>query len=572
MTTTRSPTGSGPSARYWPPHFSRTLRRPATTLHTNLEIAAARFGSQPAIEFLGRTITYREFKEYADAFAGWLQKVAGVKRGDRVMLYLQNSPQWLFAYYGTLRADAVVVPINPMNRTEELRHYLRDSGAKVAVCAQDIAEYLIAAARGTDVTSIVSATYSDLLPNPLEYEVPEWVTEGFRPVTGTVPWREVIAATKTPGPTLAQPEDFALMPYTSGSTGVPKACIHPHRTFMHIAAGSMIWHAQSTTTVFLGVAPMYQVSGLLNCVNGPVYAGATVVPVPRWNRKLAANLIQRYRVNRVTLQPTAIIDLLSEPGIEHYDLSSITRIASGGSLMPAAVWKRLRDMLGLPFIECYGMTEAAATTHLNPYERPKAQCLGIPFFDTESFVIDPDTHAICAPTETGEIVIRGPQIFSGYWNRPEETEAAFVEIEGQRYYRSGDIGYMDEEGYYFMTDRLKRMINASGFKVWPAEVESRLYDHPDVLEACVVGAHDPYRGETVKAVVVLKPDHKGRVSAEELIEWSKTRMAAYKYPRSVEFVDALPKSQVGKVLWRVLQDRENATASASAKGEMGDTR
>ena len=486
------------------------------------------------------------------------------------MLFLQNSPQWLFAYYGTLRADAVAVPINPMNRTDELRHYLRDSGTKVVVCAQDIAEYLISAASGSDVASIVSVTYSDLLPNPLEYQVPEWVTEGFRPVAGTVPWREVVAVSKTPGPTLAQPEDFALLPYTSGSTGVPKACVHPHRTFMHITAGSVVWHSQSAETVFLGVAPMYQVSGMLNCVNGPVYAGGTVVPVPRWNRKLVASLIQRYRVNHVAIQPTAVVDLLSEPTIGHYDLSSITRIAAGGSSMPAAVWKRLRDTLGLQFIELYGMTEAAGTTLLNPYERPKAQCLGIPFFDTESLVIDPETQAVRAPLESGEIVLRGPQIFNGYWGLPKETEAAFIEIEGKRYYRSGDIGYMDDEGYFFMTDRLKRMINASGFKVWPAEVESCIYDHPDVLEACVVGARDAYRGETVKAVVVLKPERKDKVSADDLIEWSKTRMAAYKYPRCIEFVDELPKSQVGKILWRQLQERENATDTTSAKAVKRD--
>jgi fatty-acyl-CoA synthase len=202
----------------------------------------------------------------------------------------------------------------------------------------------------------------------------------------------------------------------------------------------------------------------------------------------------------------------------------------------------------LPFIEVYGMTETG-TIAINPIERPKPQCLGVPFFNTDVRVLD-------SGETSGEIIVRGPQLFEGYWNRPQDDSEAFLKIGGQRFFRTGDIGYLDDEGYLFMTDRLKRMINASGYKVWPAEVEAILHDHPDILEACVIGARDAQRGETVKALIVLRPGSDGHVDAPAIIEWSRQRLAAYKYPRLVEFVSALPKSPAGKVLWRELQDRE----------------
>jgi fatty-acyl-CoA synthase len=222
------------------------------------------------------------------------------------------------------------------------------------------------------------------------------------------------------------------------------------------------------------------------------------------------------------------------------------------------VWTRLHDALGLPFIESYGMTETAATTHINPIHAPKPQSVGIPFFDTDAIIADLDTLHPLAAGEHGEILVRGPQMFRGYWQRDEETAQAFAQVEGRRYYRSGDIGYFDEQGYWFITDRLKRMINAAGLKVWPAEVERKLYAHPAVQEACVIGTPDPYRGETAKAVIVLRAASRGKVSEQDIIDWSRGCMAAYKYPRVVEFVDALPKSPVGKILWRELQERENA--------------
>jgi fatty-acyl-CoA synthase len=231
-------------------------------------------------------------------------------------------------------------------------------------------------------------------------------------------------------------------------------------------------------------------------------------------------------------------------------------LGGGGAAMPEALARRLEDVIGLPFVEGYGLSETMAPTHINPPHRPKRQCGGIPFFNTDARVIDvQDLHELQSH-EVGEIIVRGPQVFRGYWKQPEATAQAFIEHDGERFFRTGDLGYYDDEGYFFITDRLKRMINCSGYKVWPAEVESMLYAHPAIQEACVIAVRDGYRGESVKAVVVLKNTLKN-TSSKEIIEWARERMAAFKVPRVVEFVDELPKTSTGKILWRKLQEEEN---------------
>jgi fatty-acyl-CoA synthase len=252
-----------------------------------------------------------------------------------------------------------------------------------------------------------------------------------------------------------------------------------------------------------------------------------------------------------------MVDFLANPNLSKHDLASLDSVGGGGAAMPEAVAQRLQEKIGLPFIEGYGLTETMAPSHVNPADRPKKQCAGIPFFDTDSRVVNVGTFAECGPNEVGEIITHGPQVFKGYWNQPKATQEAFIEHDGKRFFRTGDLGYYDEEGYFFITDRLKRMINASGFKVWPAEVEAMLFGHPDIQEACVIGTRDAHRGETVKAVVVLKAASRGRATAEDIIAWARDNMAAYKYPRVIEFVDALPKTGTGKVFWRKLQEEEN---------------
>jgi fatty-acyl-CoA synthase len=258
-----------------------------------------------------------------------------------------------------------------------------------------------------------------------------------------------------------------------------------------------------------------------------------------------------------------VVDFLANPKVFDYDLKSLERLSGGGAAMPEAVAKRLQDKFNIEFVEGYGLTETMAPSHINPPERPKKQCLGIPIFDVDARVVDPDTFRELPSGEVGEIIVNGPQVLLGYWNNPKATAEAFVEIDGKRFFRTGDLARTDEDGYFFLVDRLKRMINASGFKVWPAEVESMLYQHPAVQEACIIAARDPRRGETVKAVVVLKPDARGKVSGQDIIDWASKEMAAYKYPRIVEFVDSLPKSATGKVQWRLLQEQENSRQASA---------
>jgi fatty-acyl-CoA synthase len=293
---------------------------------------------------------------------------------------------------------------------------------------------------------------------------------------------------------------------------------------------------------------------------GSVYAGATLVLMPRWDRELAGRLFARHGITHWTCIPTMVIDLFASPNYKRFDLSSLRYIGGGGAAMPHAVAQRLLDEFGLTFAEGYGLTETAAPSHSNPVERAKLQCLGIPYFGTDARVVDPVSFEELPPGQDGEIIIRGPQVFQGYWRHPEATEAAFITFEGKRFFRSGDLGRMDDEGYFFITDRLKRMINASGYKVWPSEVELLLFKCPLVQEACIIAAKDDYRGETVKAVVVLRAAAMASAKPEDVVAWAREHMAAYKVPKVVEFVDALPKSGSGKVMWRMLQDEENARA------------
>jgi fatty-acyl-CoA synthase len=354
------------------------------------------------------------------------------------------------------------------------------------------------------------------------------------------------------------PADLSILPYTSGTTGLPKGCMHAHASVMHNAMASGIWGNGTPENVTLAVVPMFHITGMVSVMHTTILAGASLVIMPRWDRELAGRLISRWKVTHWTNIPTMVIDLLGSPSFEKYDLSSLVYIGGGGAAMPQAVAQRLLDLFGLRYVEGYGLTETAAPSHTNPPDAPKQQCLGIPFMSTDARIIDPETLQELPQGEAGEIIICGPEVFKGYWKRPDATAQAFIEHDGKRFFRSGDLGRVDEDGYFFMTDRLKRMINASGFKVWPAEVEALMFRHPAIQEACIISTKDAYRGESVKAVVVLRQSHRGQVSEQDLIDWCRDNMAVYKVPRVVQFVEALPKSGSGKVMWRTLQELEGS--------------
>ena len=548
--------------KFWPANAAHDLVAPATNLFYNAEVSARRYPDKPFIVFYDTALTFAEFFDQAERLAGFLEGRCAVRKGDRVLLLMQNSPQFVIGYYGILRANAVVVPLNPMNLTQEILRYANDAGASTLIVSQELYPRIEPLLGKSGLKNVIVAAYSDYLKQPTTLALPEVVSAPRLEIAaaGVILWKDALAAGLKPGPLTTGPDDLCVMPYTSGTTGVPKGCMHTHRTVMHTLVAGMRWFSMAPETTLMAVAPMFHVTGMQGGMNGPLYVGNTLVMLLRWDRNVAAECVQRYRVASWTAVPTMIQDFFANPDIGKYDLSSIRRLSGGGAAMPAAVAQRLLDM-GVPYYEGYGLSETMAATHLNPPERAKKQCLGIPIFGVDSRVVDPDTLRELPAGEVGEIITHGPQVFLGYWNKPEDTAQAFVDIDGKRFLRTGDLGRVDEDGYFFMVDRLKRMINASGYKVWPTEVESLMYQHPAILEACVIGTPDAHRGETVKAVIVPRPEWRGRIDAQQVIEWCRENMAAYKCPRIVEFVDSLPKSGAGKIMWRELQEREAAAAA-----------
>lgn len=543
--------------KVWPKHFPRTLTVPATTLWHNLLVAAARYPDKAATIFYDSRLDYAELKRQAERLAGFLQQRCGIRKGDRVLLDLQNSPQFIVAYYAILRADAVVIPVSPMNVTEELRHYLLDGGATTAIIAQDLYPRF-KPLMGGGLTHAIVATYSEYLTQSTPLPVPDALVAPRQQILdpGAVGWSDALAAGYDPHQAKAASQDLCSILYTSGTTGRPKGCMHTHHTMMCTAVGGMVWEGVGADSVVLATAPMFHVTGMQHSMNGPIYTGATMAILPRWDAEAAGYMIERYGCTHWPNVPTMVVDLLAHPGTERRDLSSLQNIFGGGAAMPEAVAQKLFELCGIEYMEGYGMTETISQTHMNPPGHLRKQCLGIPTFDTESLIIDPDTLRPVAPGQSGEIVSSGPQLFKGYWNNADATAAALIEINGKTFLRTGDLGYHDPDGYFYIADRLKRMINASGYKVWPAEVELTLYSHPDIQEVAIVSSPDARRGETVKAFVVLKPESRDGVTPEQIVDWARAHMAAYKVPRLIEFTHALPRSGTGKIQWRLLQEKE----------------
>ncbi len=565
----------------WPARLPAKISPPVTSLWMNLAISAMRYPDKPAVVYMTRVWSYRELQAAAEKMACALAAL-GVRAGDRVILNMQNCPQLVITHFAILRLDAVVVPVNPMNKAEELKHYITDPDARVAVTTADLAPELAQASDALpadqQLQHLVVTQFSDVFdPEAVaEDDMPQAWRSWLLPVRDlptlaageTHAWRTLLEAAPDASlpPVQASRDDLAILPYTSGTTGLPKGCMHTHGTIMHNAMASGLWVNGTPENVTLCVVPMFHITGMVSVMHASIFIGASLVIMPRWDRDVAGQLISKWRVTHWTNIPTMVIDLLGSPNLQKYDLSSLVNIGGGGAAMPEAVAQRLLDQFGLRYIEGYGLTETAAPSHTNPPDAPKKQCLGIPILSVDARIVDPETLAELPQGESGEIVISGPQVFKGYWKRPEATASAFFERDGLRFFRSGDMGRIDEEGYFFMTDRLKRMINASGFKVWPAEVEALMFRHPAIQEACIISTRDAYRGESVKAVVVLRHDHKGQVREQDIIDWCRENMAVYKMPRVVSFVDALPKSGSGKVMWRALQEAEMAATSQVENG------
>lgn len=545
--------------KFWPKRLTKTLTTPKTTLYDNLVVTARRYPDKTAVYYYGAQYSYQEILQQVNNLAGYLQQKLDVQPGDRVILYMQNSPQYLIAFYAILRARAIVVPINPMNTTNELSYYIKDCEVKTAIVGQELFPQIEPLQGSTSLKHIIVATYSDYLPE--ELKIDNLSSELTAPRKENLKehqflWKDVLEETITPFPYEGKSDDVIVLPYTSGTTGLPKGCIHTNETVQANVVSASYWINTTSDAVHLTTLPLFHVTGMVHSMHAPIFTGSAMVILTRWNREHAVQFIQDYKCTHWINISTMVIDFLANPKLREYDLSSLSVIAGGGAPLPEAMGEKLFEATGLKYVEGYGLSETISHTHFNPPDRPKLQSLGVPAFGVDARIIDPVTLKELGVGEVGEIVVNGPQVFKGYYNQPEETEQAFVELDGKKFFRTGDIGRVDEEGYFFIVDRVKRMINASGFKVWPTEVESILYKHPAIQQACVVGVPDPKRGETVKAFVILNDDYVGKVTEEEIIEWSKGQMAAYKYPRIIEFRKTLPTTASGKILWRQLQEEE----------------
>ena len=519
--------------------------------------AVARAGDRPLVHYFDATLTVAEVDRLTDGLACGFQAL-GVVPGDRVALYLQNVPQFVLAAVATWKAGGVVVSVNPMNRARELEHLLADSGASVLVTLEslygEVARDVVA---GSGVRATVTTSELDFLegdPPPLlaasrreRHEGTTDLLELARRHEGEVPRAVALG-----------PGDVAFLTYTSGTTGPPKGAMNTHGNVVFNASAYRRWMSLGADDAVLGVAPLFHVTGLVGHV-----AVGLLVPMPivlgyRFDPATVGALIERHRPTFVVGSITVFIALMNDPAAKERDLSSLAKVYSGGAPIAPSVVEAFEREVGAYVHNIYGLTETTSPSHAVPLGRRApvdptsgALSVGVPIFNTVVKVVGDDGEEL-PPGEVGEFVTSGPQVVPGYWGKPEETANALP----GGHLRTGDVGFMDADGWFYVVDRSKDQINAAGYKVWPREVEDVLYEHPAVREAAVVGVPDPYRGETVKAFVSLRPGQ--QATEAELAAFCKERMAAYKYPRQVELVDELPKTVTGKILRRELRAREAA--------------
>jgi long-chain acyl-CoA synthetase len=544
--------------KHWPATVDeKSIRLPEELLPATLARQAKRVPDRPAIHFYGRAITFAELDSAVGRFAGFLQG-RGVQAGDRVAILLENSPQFAIAYYGALRAGAIAVCLNSMHKAVELLHEFEDSGARALVTSDFAYEVVEPIRAQTKLETVVLTAYRDFLPeNPALPPPPTFQNAkgGERPA-GTDALLDVLRT--APELKMQVPRalsDTALLQYTSGTTGTAKAAEITHGNLVSNCELQRVYIGAGDDDVALGVLPWFHITGMECQMNMMAYMGATLVAIGRFDLVTVLRAIELYRCTLTTFITTVNVAIVNFAKTKEFDLSSLRRCFSGGAPVPPAIARRWEEITGHKLIEGYGLSETTAPTHINPPHRPKYGTVGLPLPLTDARVVDPNDGATELEIgKSGEIAVRGPQVMKGYWRNPEATRDAFRD----GWFLTGDIGRVDEDGYFSIEERKKDMLKVSGFAVFPAEVEAIMYRHPAIAEVGVVGVAHSYRGEDPLAFVVLKPDAKGKITEELLAEWCRTNMSVYKAPRQICFLEALPKTATGKVLKRVLRDQAAA--------------
>lgn len=550
-----------PWLKHYPPQIPHTLTYEETSLQQLLKNTAEKYPNKIAIHFNGKELSYKELYESALKFAGYLQKI-GIQKGDRVAIMLPNTPQSVISFYGVMMAGGIVVQTNPMYTERELAFQMKDSGAK-AIVALDILFPRIKKIQGeTELEHVIITVIKDYLPFPknLVYPFIQKKQYGFS-VKVEHKGNDHLITEIMKHPALQEPimninfeEDLAILQYTGGTTGFPKGVMLTHKNLIANTKMCQAWlyKCREGEEIVLGALPFFHVYGMTTVMILSVLQASKMVLIPKPDPEVLLKTIQSQRPTMFPGAPTMYIGMLNHPELSKYDLSSIDSCISGSAPLPVEVQEQFERLTGGKLVEGYGLTESSPVTHANLLwdgERVKGS-IGLPWPDTLAEIRSVETGEPLPVGEIGELVVKGPQVMKGYWNRPEETQ----EVLKDGWLHTGDMGYMDEEGYFYIVDRKKDMIIASGYNIYPREIEEVLYEHPAVKEVVVAGVPDPYRGETVKAYIVLKEGT--TVTEDELNKFARKNLAAYKVPRKYEFRDELPKTTVGKILRRQLVEEE----------------
>ncbi|MDR4169878.1 long-chain-fatty-acid--CoA ligase [Bacillus nitratireducens] len=548
-----------PWLQSYPEEIPGTISYDIQPLHGYLEKMASRYPEKKALHFLGKDVTFSDFHDKVKKFANYLQRL-GVEKGDRVAIMLPNCPQSVIGYYGTLLAGGIVVQTNPLYTERELEYQLHDSGAKVILCLDLVFPRVTNVQKATRLEHIIVTRIADFLPFPKNLLYPFVQKKQTNLVVNVSEsetihlWKSVERESNAGVEVPCDPEnDLALLQYTGGTTGFPKGVMLTHKNLVSntLMGAHWLYNCKEGEEVILGVLPFFHVYGMTAVMNLSIMQGYKMVLIPKFDMKMVFEAIKKHKVTLFPGAPTIYIALLNSPLLKEYDISSIQACISGSAPLPVEVQEEFERVTGGKLVEGYGLTESSPVTHGNfLWEKRVPGSIGVPWPDTESIIMSLETGEALPPGEIGEIVVKGPQIMKGYWNKPEETAAVLQD----GWLHTGDVGYMDEDGFFYVKDRKKDMIVASGFNVYPREVEEVLYECEKVQEVVTIGVPDPYRGETVKAFVVLKEGTE--CTEEELDQFARKYLAAYKVPKVYEFRSELPKTTVGKILRRVLIDEE----------------